>query len=121
MRLVMLLTLIALVGCEIRPLGYEARLRAAARRHVAKHYKPRHAPQHLRPVETVTVTPEWLSHYKALEEVHGNYTIPEDANTHVMPDGKVAVPHGVVQHYNDLIRAKIPESPPPLIEVTPSP
>lgn len=120
-----MVTLLCFIGCEIEvhPIGYAAKRKAAIRRHLARHYKPRHAPvvTQRRPQEHVEVTPEWMSHYKALEEVHGNYTIPEDAHTEVLADGKVRVPHGVVKHYNDLIRAPIPERPPPLIDITPSP
>lgn len=114
--------LFSLSGCEVNPIGTKAKLQALqrAQRHgrhrvIVKHHRQKQY------VDSVEVTPEWMRQYKSLEEVHGNYTIPDDAHSEVLPDGKVRVSHGQLQHYNDLLRAPIPEVPTPITGGTPPP
>lgn len=110
------------IGCEINPPGTAAKLKALQRRHATtRHHAVAHRPGHPRPVDSVVVSPEWMRQYKALEEVHGNYSIPDDAHSEVLPDGKVRVSSGQLKHYNDLIRAPVPEIPPPITGGTPPP
>lgn len=112
----------ALAGCEVNPPGTAAKLKALqrAQRHGRHQVVVRHHAQQ-RYVDSVVVSPDWMRQYKSLEEVHGNYTIPDDAHSEVQPDGKVRVTHGQLKHYNDLLRAPVPEIPPPITGGTPPP
>lgn len=117
-----LVAIVSLNGCEVNPIGTSAKLKALQRSQ--RHGKHRTVVRHegkKRYVDSVEVSPEWMRQYRSLEEVHGNYTIPDDAHSEVLPDGKVRVTHGQLKHYNDLLRAPVPEVPPPITGGTPPP
>lgn len=74
--------------------------------------KTQHAPVH-KPTRYVSkpISPNiketwWLENYHKLESMHGDYTIPADANIRPLPDGKFVVPESVLNHYQDLLLAK---------------
>lgn len=106
------LMLAFLCGCEIHPLGTQAKLQALQR----AQYHGRHASTHHRrsptPQGSAYVSPQWLDTYRQLESEHGDYTIPDDHNIHVSSDGRIKVPTTVIRHFNDLSKAPVQAEPP---------
>lgn len=108
-----ILLLFVFAGCEIHPLGTQAKLQALQR---AQRHGSRHASTHHHRTTTqgsAYVSPQWLDTYRQLEAEHGDYTIPDDHNIHVSQDGKIKVPTTVIRHFNDLSKAPTQAEPPP--------
>jgi hypothetical protein len=99
---------IVALGCtiEVRPLGYKPPVKKVVVH--KKHSAHRRAAAE----DSMYVSPEWLTEYRELEKVHGDYTIADDHKIHVDTDGKVKVPRTVLRHFHDLSKTPVAEESP---------
>src|SRR6266705_1452652 len=106
MRVLFPLTIVILAACTVtvRPLAKNSP-------HHATGY---HAKVHKAKAKTdgQLVDSDWISNYRKLEKDHGDYIISEDKKI-AAHGAKFLVPESVIEHYQDLIRAKQSATPTP--------
>ena len=105
--------LFVLTGCEIHPLGTQAKLQALQRAQRHGHHTSTRHHHKATTLGTASVSPQWLDTYRQLEAEHGDYTIPDDHKIQVSSDGKIKVPTTVIRHFNDLSKAPTQAPPTP--------